>query len=532
MPRVSAALVLFVLLVLPLQSFAQETRYIVKFNAGRSEAGRAALRAAGGQVLVALDPQNAVAARLPAQALAGLSRNPNIEYIEVDAVRRPLATWNDRVLSSGEVLPFGVQMVQADRVRSTNVEAKKVCIIDSGYSEQHLDLRDDTDDLITQNASDARAGSWNRDSCGHGTHVAGTVLATSGNDFGVIGVADGVRLHVVKVFGNDDLAGQSCSWTYSSALVDALNKCEAAGATIVSMSLGGSTRSRTEDSAFAAAYRRGLLHIAAAGNDGDRSTSYPAGYASVVSVAAVDANENVASFSQRNKDVEIAAPGEGVLSTVPWIDENTLTLPDASTLAGGHVEFAARTASVTGGLVDGGLCDRAGAWGGSVVLCQRGSISFFDKVSNVQAGGGVAAVIYNNSASDPTCGDFTGTLGEGNSSTIPAITLSCAEGSQARGFTGAAATVRSQITVPASGYEAWNGTSMATPHVSGVAALLWSCYPLRTNQQIRDTLNATARDKGAPGRDTSYGFGIVQTKAAIDSLGGSPYCATFGASKY
>ncbi len=67
-------------------------------------------------------------------------------------------------------------------------------------------------------------------------------------------------------------------------------------------------------------------------------------------------------------------------------------------------------------------------------------------------------------------------------------------------------------------YKSISGTSMATPHVSGVAALVWSHFPQCSNQQIRDALNATAQDRGAPGRDTSYGFGIVKAKDAYDYL--------------
>lgn len=68
------------------------------------------------------------------------------------------------------------------------------------------------------------------------------------------------------------------------------------------------------------------------------------------------------------------------------------------------------------------------------------------------------------------------------------------------------------------GYKSISGTSMATPHVSGVAALVWSHFPQCSNQQIRDALNATAQDRGAAGRDTSYGFGIVKAKDAYDYL--------------
>jgi serine protease len=162
------------------------------------------------------------------------------------------------------------------------------------------------------------------------------------------------------------------------------------------------------------------------------------------------------------------------------------------------------------------LCDTTGSYGGKVVLCERGVISFYDKVMNVQNSGGVAAVIYNNVA-----GGFSGTLGEGNSSTIPAISISREDGLIVMGKTGLVSTVKSTALVyGTSGYEAWDGTSMAAPHVSGVAALVWSAYPELTNAQIRSALTGTALDLGAAGRDNSYGYGLVQAKSALDSLAG------------
>ncbi|HET7746168.1 MAG TPA: S8 family serine peptidase, partial [Vicinamibacteria bacterium] len=73
-----------------------------------------------------------------------------------------------------------------------------------------------------------------------------------------------------------------------------------------------------------------------------------------------------------------------------------------------------------------------------------------------------------------------------------------------------------------SGYEAWNGTSMATPHVSAVAALVWSCDTTKSAADVRAALTSTARDAGAAGRDTSYGWGIVQARAAALAL--APSC--------
>src|SRR6185436_2345596 len=306
------------------EGYAQDTRYIVKFRDGRGPAGHGALRAAGAEVVLELDPQNAAAVRIPAAALNGLSRNPNIEFIEEDVVREPYA-WSNAAGNGSEVIPYGIQMVQANQIISSNAGNRKVCIIDSGYSDQHEDLRNYTGTDLTANLTNSGSGTWNQDSCGHGSHVAGTIAAI-GNGIGVVGANPGGAFHIVKVFGNNALVENgSCGWTYSSTLVNALNSCVTAGANVVSMSLGGSLKSRTEELAFNDATKANVLSIAAAGNAGNSTTSYPAGYASVMSVVAVDANEVKGSFSQSNKDVEIAAPGVAVLSTTPWLDLNRLS---------------------------------------------------------------------------------------------------------------------------------------------------------------------------------------------------------------
>jgi serine protease len=482
-------------------------RYIVKFQPGASAAGAAAIAAAGGEVVLTLAPQNAAAARIPAGAVQGLSRNPNIEYIETDPIRVPFA----------QTTPYGIPMVQANLVSDAAAANRTVCIIDSGYYMSHEDLQNSG----VTGTTDSGTGDPFIDGCGHGTHVAGTVAALT-NTTGVLGVLPSglVNLHIVKVFGND------CAWAYSSNLINAANACASAGANVISMSLGCSgrfCRSNTEESAFNNLYSQGILSIAAAGNDGSTAYSYPASYGSVVSVAALDSTKTVAAFSQKNDQVELAAPGVAVLSTVPWLETNTLST-STSTWSGNYISGGARTNGVSGTLhgVSGDKCAATNsAYNGRVVLCQRGDISFFDKVNNVKNSGGIAAVVYNNSASDATCGDFLGTLGDGVSSTIPAISVSCQAGSEAVAQSGASSTVVSKNETPASGYEAWDGTSMATPHVSGVAALVWSHNTAWSNDTIRTALRSTAQDLGAAGKDNSYGYGLVQAKAALDFLEGS-----------
>jgi serine protease len=471
-------------------ALAEDERFIVTFT---DEAqGRAALVANGARTLKELGPQRAAAARIPAARLEALRRHPAIEFIEEDARRYPLA----------QRMPYGISLVQADQVWSLATGANRtVCVIDSGLSLAHEDIQGSD---VTGHPS-----GWNEDVCGHGTHVAGTIAALN-NTTGVVGVLpNGVKLHIIKVFD-----GANCGWSYASDLVDALNRCVAAGAHVVNMSLGGSFSSRAEESAFSNAYANGVLSIAAAGNDGTTRMSYPASYDAVVSVAALDASKVVAGFSQKNDAVELAAPGVQVLSTVPWKDENLVTV-GGTRYTGGRMEGGGRSSGVSGSLVGGGLCDGVGSWSGRVVLCERGAISFAEKVRNVRSGGGVAAVIYNN-----VPGLFLGTLGN-DVSPIPVISLSQEDGQHLMATSlGATGTVVSWREQPGSGYEAWDGTSMASPHVAGVAALVWSYNPSWTNVQIRDALQKSAEDLGVAGRDNVYGFGLVRARAALDYLNG------------
>jgi subtilisin family serine protease len=300
-------------------------------------------------------------------------------------------------------------------------------------------------------------------------------------------------------------------WVHSSTLLDAALRCQAAGCRIISMSLGGAAPTVTEDAGFTQLYNVGILLVAAAGNGGDNSVLYPAGYAAVISVAALDQNNAVATFSQKNSDVELAAPGVNVLSTVPNCEPNSVA-GNGFAYSGIPIELAARGIA-TGILVDGGLGDSVNvAWAGKVVLVQRGSITFYQKALNVQTSGGLACVIYNN-----VPGDFSGTLLEGTS-VIPAIGMSQEIGQALLARLGQTTTVDTRILRDTSAWDFYNGTSMATPHVSAAAALIWSSDPTKSNAQVRQSLRETALDLGVAGRDPVSGFGLVQAKAALQYL--------------
>jgi serine protease len=502
-------------------SVDESVRVWVEYRPGQSAAVRASLERARAQFHYTFSDLDSYVVSLPKSALNGILRNPNVVGVEEDVKRFPIAAFpstvsaalsSDVMSTGGQTVPWGIDAVQARDVWDTNRDGvvdpgaptgagRTVCIIDSGYYQAHEDL------------PNAKGGysqvddNWARDGLGHGTHVAGTINALN-NEIGVVGVSPGdISLYIIKIFNDDGV------WTNSSDLVDAINRCANNGANVISMSLGGGRSNVRERRAFDNLYSQGILHVAAAGNAGNTSHSYPASYDSVISVAAVDENLTVAEFSQQTNQVELAAPGVDVLSTVPFLEVSSVAV-DGVTYAASHIENAA-FGTASGALVDGGLCTSTGGWSGKVVLCARGEVSFYDKVMNVQNSGGAAALIYNN---EP--GGFLGTLGDATS-TIIALSLSQEDGQYLVAYKlGASATVSSSSTKPASGYEAWNGTSMATPHVAGVAALIWSYNTSLTNVDIRNAMTSTALDLGDAGRDNAYGYGLVQAKAALLLLQG------------
>jgi subtilisin family serine protease len=485
---------------------ADTTRVIVSFKPSTEavSTARSVIASLGGQVKVDLVRQNAVAIELPTSALAALKQHASVALVEEDAKRYPLSvsTPSAAPYKKGQSVPYGIKMVQADQMPDGDKYAGNmtICIIDSGYDNTHEDL---ARNKVTGDSDPSGAGDWFTDGTHHGTHVAGTIAAINNKGVGVVGVLPSkrVNLHIVKVFGDDG------TWAYSSSLVAATNKCEAAGAKVISMSLGGASPTSAERSNFLRLSQAGILSIAAAGNGGSTATSYPAGYASVMSVAAIDENKTLASFSQRNADVEIAAPGVSVLSTVPMGAGEEASLKVGTATYAVNPLTGAPLGSATGALADFGLGTAVDtAVSGKVCLISRGTNSFGDKVKNCQDSGGLGAVIYNN-----VSGNFNGTLGT-TVTTIPSVSASDTDGTALKAQLGQAATVALET----SNYAVYDGTSMATPHVSAVAALVWSYFPTCTGEQIRKTLNNSALDLGASGRDNLYGYGLVQAKAAYD----------------
>ena len=324
-------------------------------------------------VVIALPGQTAaVATRL--RATPGVLAVVPDARVHIDGW--PSAAPNDAYYASGQAdLPLiGVPTAWKTTTGSPSVV---VAVLDTGMMRTHADL----DGVAVISPWNVMTRTTNvTDGNGHGTHVIGTIAAETNNGIGVAGIAPRVTIMPIKVL---DDAGQG----YFSDALDGIDYARVHGAKVISMSLGG--KLSAHDAAvfqptIDAAYAAGITIVAAAGNDGNSTLSYPAAFRHVLSIAATDDLDRHASFSNANSTVDLAAPGVWTLSTY-----------------------------------------RTG------------------------------------------------------------------------------------------GYVYMSGTSMATPHVAAVAALVRSAHPTETVDQVETALRSTAVDLGARGRDDVFGSGRVNAARAV-----------------
>ncbi len=491
---------------------AADDRYVIQVDNAHKGVVKALAKKLGGNIEV--DGNGFLAATFTGkdlESVKGLLNNPHIKLIEEDQRRGPMGLYNDDAgdAMTQQLTPYAVYQSQANQVTFDGNAGMKVCIIDSGLDASNPDF---VWGNITGD-NDPGTGNWNQNGGPHGTHVAGTIAAAD-NNVGVIGMAPGVDLHIIKVF-------EETGWAYSSTLAHAADLCGQSGANIISMSLGGGGASTTESNAFANFTAAGGLVVAAAGNDGNSVRSYPAGYPSVMMIGANDANNNIADFSQfpncttgRGKNattdeticVEVTAGGVDTLSTYP---AGMATMASMTADGVGYASSAMEnTGSASGNTYFMGTAETTDAGAaGKICMIDRGVISFHDKVLNCENSGGIGAVIINNVA-----GMLYGTLGTTNVTSIPVV------GTALEDRTALLAASTASVNIGAADYGYMSGTSMATPAVSGIAALVWSNHPQCSGTEIRNALKATAEDQGAAGRDDYFGYGIVKAKAADDYL--------------
>ncbi|SFM27846.1 S8 family serine peptidase [Methanolobus profundi] len=265
---------------------------LIKFK-GQSDAQL--VKANGGNIKYEYDVVSAIAAELPQKAIDALSKNPNVELIEPDGIAQITA----------ETTPWGIDRVNAPGAQALGITGSgvKVAVIDTGVDYTHPDLAAN----YLGGYDYVNGDNDPMDDHSHGTHVAGTVLGID-NEEGVLGVAPNAGFYALKA------ADASGSVSYSD-LIASINWAVNNDADVITMSLGGSYSS-TLKTACDNAYNSGVVVVAAAGNTGG-SVIYPAGYDSVIAVSATDSNDVKASWSSYGSQVELAAPGVSIYSTMP-----------------------------------------------------------------------------------------------------------------------------------------------------------------------------------------------------------------------
>jgi serine protease len=287
------------------------------------------------------------------------------------------------------------------------------------------------------------------------------------------------------------------------------------------MSLGGMWSTPAERTAISAADKAGITVVAASGNDGTAKVSYPAALPSVIAVGAIDNTLHKADFSQYGPELAVVAPGVAVVSSVPQgtgreagvsiIVGQKATKVNASTFQGAR-EILTAESNV---LVNAGIGkpeEFTAAVKGKYALIARGEIKFTDKVQNAINAGAAGVVIYNNAP-----GLIQGALTDGTT-TLPVgvFMIEQATGLEIVKQLAAGQTVSASLQTVATDYAAFDGTSMATPHVAGVVALVKAANKSLTGAQVKAILKATATPL-SPNDKNEYGSGLVNAEAAVEA---------------
>jgi subtilisin family serine protease len=403
---------------------------------------------------------------------------------------------------------------------------------------------------------------------GHGVHTAGTMAAAGNNGIGITGVAQDVRIMPLRVCARfPDLEDSRCPF---SAILNAINYAGAKGARVANMSLGGTTFTQAEVNAIAA--NPEVLYVISAGNDGsdndgagapphghhypcdyqpqlDASPPVPGAVDNIVCVAATDQADELAGFSDWGAtSVDIGAPGTETLSTYPFITplEDTFSVDDFATKWPASGASGGFQRSDEAPLTSFGMTDVIGAPSANTVrettspavsLPANGGCQLNQTRRVVLSGGGHYrySVFLNGTeltASEPgstaVAGldrrflDLPAEFDAGGSVQVRfRFTTGSAPAAGSGVWLDDVSISCSQAVGQASGYGYLQGTSMAAPHVTGAAALLFSLEPAATVTEVRDALLLGAdRVPSLAGKTTSGGR--LDIPHAMDALEGLP----------
>ncbi|GAA1670644.1 hypothetical protein GCM10009745_11540 [Kribbella yunnanensis] len=240
------------------------------------------------------------------ELLKKVKADPTVALASLNYKRRIAAVPNDEYYNTDQKAYLNtIRMPQAwDVAKSTGNQI--VAVLDTGVDAGHPDL-------VGHLVPGVNTTSPNRgpiDDNGHGTMTLGIIAAGANNKAGVAGIGWSVKAMPVKVL---DAEGSG----YDLDVAEGIDWAAAHGAKVINMSLGGPGDNEVLHDAVKRAAAKGIVIVAAAGNDGNNVLHYPAAYPEVIAVGATDATGALVSFSQYGDWVDVAAPGWDILSTGP-----------------------------------------------------------------------------------------------------------------------------------------------------------------------------------------------------------------------
>jgi len=381
--------------------------------------GRARRSAFGRRYLVTLDAGFSVE-----HALARFRGMPEVDYVEPNRVARAFAAGPGRFSPNDQFysLQWNFEMLDAERTWGIQKgdASVVVAVLDTGIAFENFGPFRKAPDfgatVFVTGFNVLTGGSHANDDNFHGTHVASTVAEATNNNLGATGLAFGCALMPVKVL---DGQGDGFYFDVAEGIDYAVNFSQDGRkpVKVINLSLGGEQSDRTLSDAINRALAAGITVVAASGNDGVGTVSFPASLDKVIAVGAVEGRKLRAAYSNWGSTLDLVAPGGDVHRDDTGRDGRPDGRPD-------------------------GILQQA-----------------FDP---------------NLAAEQHRYDDFA--------------------------------------------YWFADGTSMATAHVSAVAALLYQ-QGITNPAAIKAALESTAEDLGAPGRDDFYGHGLIRPTAALTGLG-------------